>query len=234
MTIRLSSVAGILFATLAPVMPLFAGPITIDFENLRTASALAFSVGPMYSDRGFVLTSVPLIQGEHNEFDYFGTLSNEFYGATALLNCCGLNTTVLTRTDGGTFNLLSIDLIEIRGFNSDGTQADVGPGHVMFVGTKRTGATVSYAATFLQFPTASEIDFAGFTDLLSVWWQQGPGSFDGAQHQFDNIRVQSVPEPATLFLLGIGCVGAVAFRRRVQPNGVSGMEAARLGDWRTH
>ena len=130
MSIRLRSAAVILFALLAPAAPLFAGPITtIDFEDLRTDSALAFSVGPTYSDGGFVLTSVPLVQGEHNEFDYFGTLSNEFYGSTAFLNCCGLNTTVLTCTDGGAFNLLSIDLIEIRGFNSDGTQSDFGPGH---------------------------------------------------------------------------------------------------------
>jgi hypothetical protein len=149
--------AGILFGLLTPAAPLVANPITLDFEDLRSNSALAFAVGATYSHDGFTLTSVPLIHGEHNEFDYFGTQSNEFYGSTALLNCCALNTSVLTRTDGGAFNLLSMDLIEIRGFNSDGTQSDFGPGHVTFTGMRLNGSAVDYAATFLQFPTASEI-----------------------------------------------------------------------------
>ena len=166
MTMRMRCLAGILFGMLAPAAPLFAGPITLDFEDLRTESALAFAVGPTYSHEGFALTSV-LFPGSTNvaEFDYFGTLSNEFYGSTGLLNCCGLNTTVLTRTDGGAFNLLSIDLIEIRGFNSDGTQTHFGPGHVTFVGTRLHGPTVSYEATFLQFPTA--------TPLTALWVEAG-------------------------------------------------------------
>jgi hypothetical protein len=168
---------------------------TIDFEDLAIDSALAFPVGSTYSHDGFTLTGVPFPgSSSTGELDYFGTLSNEFYGSTALLNCCGQDSVVLTRTDGGAFNLRSIDLIEVRGFNSDGSQADFGPGEVTFVGTKRNGRTVSYTATFSQFPAATEVDFTGlgFVDLLSVTWEQGPGGVPGPTHQFDNILVQAL------------------------------------------
>jgi hypothetical protein len=125
-----------------------------------------------------------------------------------------LDSVVLTRTDGGTFNLQSIDLIEVRGFNSDGTQADFGPGNVTFVGTRRNGSIVTYTAAFLQFPTVTEVDFAAFTDLLSVSWQQGPGGVPGPTYQFDNIRVRAVAEPSTLLLSAIGVL-LLLMRRRL-------------------
>src|SRR5262245_5582469 len=104
---------GFLFALLLLRSPCaFAtGPVIIDFESLRTVSPLAFSVGSTDTEDGFTLTAVPSPDSTNpGEFDFFGTLSNEFPGSTALLNCCGLNTTVLIETDGGVFDLQSIDL----------------------------------------------------------------------------------------------------------------------------
>jgi hypothetical protein len=219
MTLRLPCVVASLFGTLALGAPLAAAPITIDFEDLRTDGAVASVVGPTYSYAGFTLTSVPFPEaGPDSWFNSWGTLSNEFSGSTALTNCCAQDSTVLTRTDGGVFNLQSIDLSEIRGFNSDGTQADLGLGSVTFVGTTINGSMVSYTATFVQFPTVTGVELAGFTNLLSVSWQQGPGGVAGPTHQFDNITVEAVPEPTTLVLLVGGLVGLPVFGRCRQRN----------------
>lgn len=193
MTIRLTCAVASLFSTLALAAPLPAGRITIDFEDLRTDSDLVLVAGQTYSHGGFTLTSVPFPgAGPESWFVYFGTLRDDFSGSTAIANCCAQDSTVLTRSDGGVFNLRSIDLIETPSFNSDGTYLDAGPGHVTFVGTKRNGSIVTYTAEFLQFPTITKVDFAGFSDLVSVSWQQGQGGVSGPTHQFDNISVQAV------------------------------------------
>ena len=79
--------------------------------------------------------------------------------------------------------------------------------------------TAEFTAAANKFPSFTEIQFAGFTDLVSVTWQQGPGGALGPTHRFDNIRVQAVPEPASLLLVGTGLATLAAgrgFKRRLE------------------
>jgi hypothetical protein len=52
-------------------------------------------------------------------------------------------------------------------------------------------------------------NFVGFQNLTSVEWLQ-----DGSFHQYDNIVVNVVPEPATMVVLIAGLGILVARRRR--------------------
>ena len=128
LSLRLRFVVGVLFVLVAFAAPLSAGPIPLDFEDLRTESTLESVVGLTYSYEGFTLTAVPFsTAGPDSWFDTFGTLNNSFSGSTALAICCAQDSAVLARTDGGAFNLRSIDLIETPSPNSDLTPVDLGP-----------------------------------------------------------------------------------------------------------
>jgi hypothetical protein len=182
-----------------------ADQVTINFEDLRVVSASAFSAGQAYSNSGYSFTAIAA-PGSTNaaELDYFGTLSTEFYGSTALLACCEGNSTVLTRTDGGTFDLLSIDFIDLPGNFVNGVPTSAGPGAIMLVGMRPDGTTISYDATFPTFPGAGTTRPLGFTDLSSVSWVQGGAVCGGTppcDFQFDNVVVATpVPEPSSLIV----------------------------------
>jgi hypothetical protein len=107
LSLRLRFVAGVLFVLVAFAAPLSAGPITLDFEDLRTESTLESVVGLTYSYEGFTVIAVS--------------------GSTALAICCAQDSAVPARTDGGAFNLRSIGLIESPSLNSDLTPVDLGP-----------------------------------------------------------------------------------------------------------
>jgi hypothetical protein len=89
-----------------------AGSVIIDFEDLKSTDALIRSLGPVYESNGFTFTAFAA-EGSDNDpnFNTAGTLSTTFYGSTALFNGNGNGLTRLTRTDGGSFNLLSLDLL---------------------------------------------------------------------------------------------------------------------------
>jgi len=56
LSLRLRFVVGVLFVLVAFAAPLSAGPIPLDFEDLRTESTLESVVGLTYSYEGFTLT----------------------------------------------------------------------------------------------------------------------------------------------------------------------------------
>jgi hypothetical protein len=187
-----------------------ATPLTIDFDELQSADALVRAIGPVYEIDGFVFTAtVPSYAGNTPNFNTVGTFSTSFYGSTPLVNGNAMGGTRLTRADGGIFDLISIDLVEMPSFDPFGSPIDQGSFALTFVGTRADSSTVLGTATIAPFSTVTTFTFSEFKNLVSVEWLQG-----GPAHQFDNVRVEAVPEPSTLSLLCLGVLGAASVLRR--------------------
>jgi len=213
MRLRLVHVFSVLLLALAHTAQ--AGTVTIDFEDLRSADALIHFVGPTYESQGFLFTSFPNAGSDDFWFNTAGSLSSSFYGSTSLENGIGQGGTRLTRSDGGLFSLLSIDLAEMPSFKSSGEPIDQGSFKLTFYGTKADLSVVEATATIDAFPTVTTFAFSKFTDVTSVTWFQGVGGNQaaGPGHQFDNVRVKETPEPATILLIGTGLLTRF-FRRK--------------------
>jgi hypothetical protein len=123
-------------------------------------------------------------------------------------------TITLTQTNGDPFSLLSIDLA--RNFAFDPAPS------VTFTGTLAGGGTVDQMLTVTTSSpplTFQTFDLTGFTNVISVSWEQDVAASEGV-HQFGNIHLfaGAVTEPASLPLLALGIALALAytlhFRRR--------------------
>lgn len=175
------------------------GNITMDFESLTQSPVLAGSgtafLADSYSESGFNVKSSAFASWEAG--------SSNYAGSTALFAMFDTDTVVLSRDNGGVFNLDSIDLSEA--FTAPGPGAGVN-----FVGTRRDGSQVQeFVAIDGQFGFETH-SFTGFNDLVSVQWQQGT-----TYHQFDNLSMSVVPVPGAVFLglVGLGVVSWVRRRR---------------------
>lgn len=83
---------------------------------------------------------------------------------------------VLTKDDGGTFRVVSIDLAELL----PGAPIAVVP----FTGTRADGSTVTVTFTTDGIAGLETFAFSGFESLTSLSWAQDP-----LFHQFDNITL---------------------------------------------
>ncbi len=197
-----------------------AAPVIIDFDGLPFLSATrTINIGTSYEEDGFRITAGLL--------SYFSSASDDVIASRPALfgNLPGTEI-VLRQISGDPFTLHSIDLAEL-----DQLATPV----VTFTGLRSDHSTVMQSFTldgsFPQFSLTGRAETftfsAGFSDLLSVSWFQGPAgsSLNRTQysHQFDNIvvtpasqTVQNVPVSGGIGLLAMGFAGLAGFMRRTK------------------
>jgi hypothetical protein len=177
-----------------------ASATVVGFEPLASVDGND-AVGNTYVEQGFKFEDLTAGFG----FATWGSASTFYTGSTALANNDDSGITQLTRADGGSFNLGSIDLAVLYpGITGDGAVS------VTFTGARADQSTVSQTVV-VNDGLVQTFSFAGFTNLSSVTW-----SNEAMYHQFDNLNVTAVPEPGSvaMFLAGIGVLGALGRRRK--------------------
>ncbi len=178
------------------------GNIVLDFESAASSTKMYAGVSNEYTSFGFKL--------ESSAFASWGTSSSNYAGSTALFNLFDNDTTVLSRTDGGVFDLYSIDLSEaFRGGRS---------ASVDFVGTRVDGTQVVESVVLDGIFGFESFNFNSLTGVTSVFWSQG-----SSYHQFDNVALGLMGDPSPggvvpvpgAFLLGaFGLTLAGVIKRR--------------------
>ena len=181
----------------------------VDFNNASGGNLQYIS--PAYSSDGLTFT-----------FASYAYLMGTFYTGTDQTSDLAINgndylmsyrDVTITKTDGGTFSLNSLDLTPW----SDGSGVD----QAILTGTKSAGASVSKTVTFAggaaNRSNVSGNDFtnyllSGFDNLTSLTISHGSGYLAIDNVTFD--QTSAVPEPSSIALLGLAFAGFAAVRRR--------------------
>ncbi|MCA9209259.1 MAG: hypothetical protein KDA55_12925, partial [Planctomycetales bacterium] len=189
--------------------------VVIDFQSLETAINGQSVVNPStktYTEKGFTFSS----SSTQFNLAVWGTLHANYLGSTALWNGDGTGVsgiTTLTKVGGGAFDLLSIDLGELRMDLSFLGGASV-TFNAIFQGGGAISQTFNLDGTMITNNTSSfeTFNFSGFNKVVSVSWLQV-----SPYHQFDNVTIRTVspvPIPAIfpIFAAVMGLFGFVGWR----------------------
>jgi hypothetical protein len=199
--IRTAVIPAVLFA--ASSFGTAKADFVMNFDALTQNDSLLHDIGPVYSAGGFTLTASHV--SVTPSFDFVGTQSVLFPGATALYHHISQGEITLTRTDGGAFNFYSIDLAELPAGDAFGQPINSGPFDITFYGTKVDGASVTDTVTVDSFLTLKTYSLSGLANVVEVHWFQGAGPPASPTHQFDNLDLSAVPAPSGLIL---GCLAS--------------------------
>ena len=190
----------------------------LDFETLAHNDLMLVSVPTPYFEDGFRIdaTRFTTIGSEFTD----PSLEPPYSGSTALYDTVAGDLITLSEATGALFDVLSIDLSEANSFQST-------PFSVTF-----TGDHAQITFTLDGMPYAAETFFFDerFRDLTALSWRQenifGARSQFLDLHQFDNIVVNPIlepapiPEPSTFLLFGTGMVVMILYvwpRERTHP-----------------
>lgn len=179
----------------ADTLVIFEGPqsspeVVVDFEELAIPPGGAFYPGS-YQDpsQEFQVTAIAP-NGFLSSYYARGADAGGFYAGSNAIGASTEATITLTRRDMLPFSLRSIDVARYFIFNETND-----PVTLTFTGQQAGGGTVQQTFTVqtpIGVPMFDTFAFSGFTNLVSVSWQQESGPA-GVKHQFDDIRL--VPEP---------------------------------------
>lgn len=185
----------------ACLLTLNAEAAVIDFESLAHDEGVV-EHGSSYEENGFLL-----VNASTYPFITFGQqVVDVFSGSTALVNDNDDGETILTKADGGWFQLNSIALAELYPSGDSFS--------VTFTGLLYTGAAVTQTFSLDGLYGAQTFLFDDdFTQLISVSWLNS-----AAYHQFDDIDVAPVPEPSTMLLFASGLLTVASARRKLKRN----------------
>jgi hypothetical protein len=132
-----------------------------------------------------------------------------YFGSAGLLNYSEFLNGVtgvsrLSTVDGSNFTLSSIDLASMDFMGNGVPPVDfyAYDSYGARVGSSHNSITVFGEWTSVLFDDT-------FSNVSYVEWEQLPW-----YHQFDNIILHPIPEPATMLLLCSGFIGLVGFRRK--------------------
>ena len=162
---------------------------TITMLGPSTPSSAFQSAGHTYVEQGMILTALSCCASDPT-FASLTDLSSPLYiGENTLFHHLDGELIMLARVDEGTFNMHSIDVAQLPGFDQFGNPVVYGPFPVTFTGIKKNGKTVTAIFTAHNFPQVDTCTFTGFNELVAVQWFSGaaPGISD---HQFAKIVVR--------------------------------------------
>ena len=171
---------------------------TLTFSTLEQAGNSIVNIADPYLESGYRIQ-------DGGQLYYIQQNNVQYAGSAGLHERISNGLITLNRASGSAFTLTSIDLSTLH---PQGTSPAV-----TFIGTLVGGGTVTQTFSVTAFGFHTFVFNSSFTNLLSVSWHQGTDDFNA--HQFDNIVVSSVPEPASMVLLGSGLIGiATRLRKR--------------------
>jgi len=187
------------FAFTASGVPSLVDAQTITFNNLAGSNGTAFSA---YSESGFDVT---LLVGDLCVAKFFGNPIPALYDGGG----CGTDNVFalvsVTRSGGGLFRWLGIDLAAVDGGTIQYSVEGGAPGASLY---QQTGTFAS--TTF--FTLASNNSSTAVNELrFSI------GSVNARSFNIDNIALgaaTTVPEPSSFALIGLGLTAVIAARRR--------------------